>query len=97
MMINSFNFKVTRFKESTFILINQINQRKQCSSVIANENKNDKFKQLIKDGPSLGDFIRSTNHSIDRLKLKRADDEPRFVSISQLIISFKSIFISILD
>lgn len=75
-MINSFHHKVfNRFKEPISEQI-QLIQRRNCHSnqTIVN-NKNDKFKQLINEGPSLGDFIRSS--SVQTLKLKRDDDEPR--------------------
>lgn len=53
------------------IRIGQITKR-NCS----NENGNEKFRQLIKDGPSLGDFIRSGD-AVKQLRLKREDEEPR--------------------
>jgi hypothetical protein len=82
MMISSFNCKVSsRFKEPSAIFINLI-QRRRCSNDINVNSKNDKFKQLIKDGPSLGDFIQSSSstnsiNSVKQLKLTRSDDEPR--------------------
>lgn len=74
--LSNYYHKVFKLKEPSFILIR--NCQNLTNSQDSIQNKNDKFKKLIKEGPSLGDFIESS--SINRyrnLKLKREDDEPR--------------------
>lgn len=72
-MISSLHHQISRFKELSFVFIRANLGRRQCST---NNDKTVKFRELIKDGPSLGDFIQSSS-TIKQLRLKREDDEPR--------------------